>query len=109
MHRSLQVDELFRQQPGYLPVNDLVIGYGCKDLAVPVFADFDTTTDHDWGWKDGIGEHVEFYDTAYRTFYRRSMSGRTHYCLKIAGKEKSFRATPLKSAIVGSPSRQKGE
>lgn len=61
----------------------LVIGYGCKDCSVTVVAAFDTSVDQDWGWRDSMGEHVEYYDAASRTFYRRSMSGRTCYRLKI--------------------------
>jgi len=74
--------ELFRCNGADLP-SDLVIGYGCKDLSVTVVAAFDTSVDHDWGWEDGYGEHVEYYDAASRTFYRRSMSGRTCYRLLI--------------------------
>jgi hypothetical protein len=74
--------ELFRCNGADLP-SDLVIGYGCKDLSVTVIAAFDTSVSHNWGWEDGFGEHVEYYDAASRTFYRRSMSGRTCYRLLI--------------------------
>ena len=74
--------ELFRGNGTSLPP-DLIIGYGCKDLSVTVVATFDTSVDHDWGWEDSLGEHVEYYDAASRTFYRRSMSGRTCYRLLI--------------------------
>jgi len=74
--------ELFRGNGIGLP-SDIIIGYGCKDLSFTVMAAFDTSVDHDWGWEDGYGEHVEYYDAASRTFYRRSMSGRTCYRLLI--------------------------
>ncbi len=62
---------------------DIIIGYGCKDCSVTVVAVFDTSVDHDWGWEDGYGEHIEYYDAASRTFHRSSMSGRTCYRLLI--------------------------
>ena len=90
------VDDLFRQQPGYGKAEDLIIGYGCKDCSVTVQAAFDTSADHDWGWEDGMGQHVEQYDAETRTFYRRSMSGRTHYCLKIG---EGNVAVPMERAV----------
>lgn len=77
------VEELFCISVYDEPFDNLIIGYGCKDLSVTVVAEFDTAVDHNWGWVDGFGEHVEYYDAASRTFYRRSMSGRTCYRLKI--------------------------
>lgn len=78
------VEELFCISAYDEPFDDIIIGYGCKDLSVSVLTQFDTSVDHNWGWVDGFGEHVEYYDAASRTFYRRSMSGRTCYRLLIA-------------------------
>ena len=64
-------------------LSNLIIGYGCKDCSVTVVAAFDTSVDHDWGWINGYGEHIEYYDAASRTFHRSSMSGRTCYRLLI--------------------------
>lgn len=75
--------DLFRSIGGDLP-NNIIIGYGCQDISVfPVIARFNTWVDHDWGWEDHLGEHIEYYDAATRTFYRKSMSGRTCYRLLI--------------------------
>jgi hypothetical protein len=85
-----QARELFGESlPLYLPV---IIGYGCRDLSIPVTANFDTSVDHDWGWKDGIGTHIENYHAGSRIFFRSSMSGRTHYALAI---DEDNVATPM--------------
>lgn len=68
---------------------DLVIGFGCEDMQerapywlVPSSSGksgFSLAKDHDFGWIDGMGEHVEFYSAETRTLTRESMTGRTSY------------------------------
>jgi hypothetical protein len=85
-----QARELFG---GALPLyRTVIIGYGCRDLSIPVTADFDTSVDHDWGWSDDVGTHVENYLAESRIFFRSSMSGRTHYALRI---DEENVATPM--------------
>ncbi len=80
----------------------IIIGYGCKDLSVTVWAKFDTSTSQDWGWKDGYGEHIEYFNADTQNYVRSSMSGRTNYCLKIQKDEGSLypKAIPLENYNV---------
>jgi hypothetical protein len=62
----------------------LVIGDGPADMAVVVRAktNFDLTVRQDFGWTDGYGTHVEYYDPA-EGYIRSSRTGRTFYTLGI--------------------------
>lgn len=60
-----------------------VIGIGptLYKLEVRLASHIEWDKDQDFGWEDGYGEHVEYWDAARREYVRRSMSGRTYYTL----------------------------
>jgi hypothetical protein len=60
----------------------LVIGRGCPDMAVDLWADWDTSVDQQFDEDFSMGGE-EWYHADTRTYKRESGSGRHHYVLRI--------------------------
>lgn len=61
---------------------ELVIGRGCQDMAIDLWANWDTSVDQPFDVDFSMGGE-EFYSAIHREYNRCSMSGRHDYLLKI--------------------------
>lgn len=71
---------------GVWPQTNLVVGWGCLNLAiqiVPQFGDRNREERIEWGWADGMGQHISYFCPHKGIYVRQSMSGRTDYRLRV--------------------------
>ncbi len=78
--------------------SEIIIGRGPKSLAINLYPkeNFDLEKDQSFGWVDGYGSHVEYYDSKTRQYHRSSMSGRTVYVLHIPSHDEPIEPIQVK-------------